>query len=145
MQDTSQIQTTTLLEQILAILAALLSLIVTIFLWWSVNTLQPMWPLPALYFIEMAVLGSLSAFIFFRGTHRGKFIVWDAAGAMIGFTILGALSVGFFYLPVVLIFAAIFLTSDVRTRQPIAAHLGVCLVAGVVQVMLMLAVVQLFH
>lgn len=139
------IRPTTLFERILAVLAAVICLLTTGFLWWSVSAVQSIWPLPSLYFVEVAILGLLGAIAFIRGGSRGKFITWAAAGALIGFAILGALSVGFFYLSVALIFAAISITSDLRNRQPLAAHLGVCLLAGLVQVALMLALIQVLH
>jgi len=102
-----------------------------------------MWPLPALYFIEMVVLSIISVFIFVRGDPRNQFITWGTAGVISAFSILGALSVGFFYLPVALIFAVISVTSAVRNKQRITAHLGIFLIAGIAQMALMFAAIQL--
>ena len=102
-----------------------------------------MWPLPALYFIEMVVLSIISAFIFVRGNPRDQFITWATAGVISAFSILGALSVGFFYLPVALIFAVISVTSAVRNKQPITTHLGIFLIAGIAQLALMFAAIRL--
>jgi uncharacterized membrane protein len=44
-----------------------------------------------------------------------------------------------------LIFAFISITSDVRNKQHIAVHLGVCLIAVVVQAALMLAAIRLLY
>jgi hypothetical protein len=143
MQTPVQIPTTTLLERILAIVAGGVCLAVTLFLSWSVSATQPIWPLPGLYFIEVILLGGLAAFMFIRGGRRAKFVTWAALGALTGFALLGALSVGFFYLPIALIFAAIAITSDLRSRQPVAAHLAVFLLAGIAQVLLMLAAIRL--
>lgn len=104
-----------------------------------------MWPLPGLYFIEMVALSIMSAFLFIRGNARDRILIWGAVGVFIGFSILGALSVGFFYLPVALIFAVISVTSDVRNKQRIAMHLGVCVIAAVVQVVLMFAAIRLLY
>src|SRR5919108_1842125 len=124
------------LERFLAILAAVVCLIITILLWLSVSAHQNMWPLPGLYFIEMVVLSSISAFLFVRGEPRDKFIIWGAAGVIAAFSILGAFSVGFFYLPVALIFVVISVTSDVRNKHHITAHLGIFVISGIVQLAL---------
>ena len=108
---------TTSFERFLAILEAVLCLGVTIALWLSLSAYQNMWPLPGLYFIEMVTLSIISTFLFVRSDPRDKFITWVAAGVISAFSILGALSVGFFYLPVALIYTIISVTSDVRNKQ----------------------------
>jgi len=143
MQVTRQTTINSPLERFLAILGAVVCLIITILLWVSVSAYQPMWPLPALYFIEMVVLSIISAFIFVRGDPRDQFITWSTAGVISAFSILGAASVGFFYLPVALIFAVISVTSTVRNKQRITAHLGIFLIAGIVQMALMFAAIRL--
>ena len=143
MQVTKQTTITSPLERFMAILGAVVCLIVTILFWLGLSAYQSMWPLPALYFIEMVVLSIISAFIFVRGNPRDQFITWGTAGVISAFSILGALSVGFFYLPVALIFAVISVTSAVRNKQHITAHLGVFLIAGIAQVALMFAAIRL--
>ena len=91
------------LERFLAILGTSICLIVTILIWRSVSAQQPMWPLPALYFIEMVAVSVLTALAVLRG-RTGGLASWIAAGIFSAFSYLGALSVGFFYLPVALIF-----------------------------------------
>lgn len=98
-----------------------------------------MWPLPALYFIEIVTLSILSAFMFVRGDPRGPFLTWGAAGVIGVFSILAALSVGFFYFPVALIFAIISITSDVRNKKHIPAHLGTFFLAAIAQFALILS------
>jgi hypothetical protein len=141
--DTAKPATMILIEKILAILAAGLCLVVTLLLWWSISKYQSMWPLPGLYFVEVVLLGGLGAFSFFQAGSRGKFLAWGAAGALLGFSILGAFSVGFIYLPVALVFLVICVTSAVRNKQHLMAGLGVCLAAGLAQVALMLAVIRI--
>jgi hypothetical protein len=81
--------------------------------------------------------------VYVDGGACGKVITWGAVGIFSAFSILGAWSVGFFYLPVAIIFGVIAIRSDLRDKQPIAAHAGVCLIAGIVQVVLMLAAIRL--
>jgi len=103
-----------------------------------------MWPLPALYFVEMAALSVVVALlVFFDGSPLCKFIIWAALGIFIAFSILGAWSVGFFYLLVAILFGVIAIRSDLRDKQPVAAHIAVCLIAGLLQVVLMLAAIRL--
>ena len=93
----------------------------------------------------MVALSILSAFTFFRADPRNKFITWGAVGIIGAFSIVGAFSVGFFYLPVALIFAIILVTSDVRNKQHILAHLGICLIAGIAQGVLMFTIIRLLY
>jgi hypothetical protein len=143
MKTTLQGATTTSFERFFAILGAGLCLVVTLLLWWGISKYQSMWLLPGLYFIELVLLGGLGAFSFIRGGPRGKFLTWGAAGALLGFSILGAFSVGFFYLPAALIFIVICVTSAVRNKQRLTAGLGVCLAAGLAQVALMAAAIHI--
>ena len=136
-------KTTRPFERILAIAGLIACLIVTVIIWGSISANQGMWPLPGLYFIEMAALSMVCAFIAFgNGNPRGQFILWGSVGIFLAFSILGAMSVGFFYLPVALIFGVLAILSDIRNKQPIVVHLGVCLIAGIVQVLLMLAAIR---
>jgi hypothetical protein len=103
-----------------------------------------MWPLPGLYFIEMAALGLVSAGASIRGSPRAELVTWGAAGIFSAFSFLGALSVGFFYLPVAVIFGLLAVHSDLRKKQPIAAHLGLGGLAALAQAALMLLLIRLF-
>jgi FtsH-binding integral membrane protein len=131
------------IERFFAILSASFCLVLTILIWWSVSAQQPMWPLPALYLLEMLALSLLCAFSFFNADPLIKFLTWGAVGIFIAFSILGAFSVGFFYLPIAIISTVISITWDIRNKQPIVAHLGVCLIAGMAQAAWMLAVIRL--
>ncbi len=133
------------LERFLAILGAVACLVITIAIWVSVSVQQSMWPLPALYFIELPALGILSAFTLFRGGPSGRIITWAAAGIFLAFTILGAFSVGIFYLPIFLIFAVTAVSLTVRNKQPLAAGLGIFLIAAVAQAAVMLALIWLLN
>jgi len=140
----SDTKTTHPLERILAIAGAGLGLVVKAILWVSIGAHQSLWPLPGLYFLEMAALSVVCALLAFVGDNPlGQLITWGAVGIFTAFSILGAWSVGFFYLPVAILFAVIAIMSDLRNKQHIAVHIGVCLIAGIVQVALMLAVIRL--
>jgi hypothetical protein len=145
MQQREPTTTTHPVERFLAILGAIVCLIITIPIWWSISAQQTIWPLPGLYFIEMVALSIISAFTFFRGNPLDKFITWGTVGVIGAFSIVGAFSVGFFYLPVALIFGIISVISDVRNKQHILAHLGFCLLAGMAQGVLMFAIIRLLY
>ena len=131
------------LERILAILAVVVCLTITLVFWFSISPYQSMWPLPGLYFVEIASLSFISTFIFVRGDPRGSLMTWVAAGVISAFSFLGALSVGCFYLPVALMFSVISLTWDVRNKQNRPARLGIFVIAGIVQSVLMLVAIRL--
>ena len=138
MPVTKQIIITSPWERLLAILAAVLCLTITILVWLSVSSYQATWPLPALYFLEIVTLSILSAFMFVRGDPRGPFLTWGTAGVIGVFSILAALSVGVFYFPFALIFAIISISSDVRNKKHMPAHLGTFFLAGIAQFALIL-------
>lgn len=133
---------TTPLEKILAILGTIFCLAITVIIWRSVSAHQAMWPLPGLYFFEVAALSLLSALVFIYGSGHIRVIPWIATGIFMAFAILGALSVGPFYLPIALIFAGICISSDIRNRQPLLVHLGICLAAALLQGALMFLVIR---
>ena len=132
-------------ERILANAAISICLVITVILWWSVSRLQSMWPLPGLYFIEMAALSVACAWAFIHGNPRGKWITWGAAGIIGAFSIVGAFSVGFFYLPVALIFGGIAIASDIRYKQKIGLHIGIFIIGGIVQAALMFVAIRLLY
>jgi hypothetical protein len=129
------------LERVLAILAAVVCLSITLIFWFSLSAYQTMWPLPGLYFIEMVALSIISTFLFIRGDPHGSLITWGVAGVISAFSILGAFSIGFFYLPVALTFGVVSIIWDVRNQKNVPVHLSIFLIAGLVQVVLMLAAI----
>jgi hypothetical protein len=129
------------LERFLAILGAVVCLIITLVFWFSISPYESMWPLPGFYFVEIVSLSFISTFIFVRGDPRGSLMTWVAAGVISAFSFLGAASVGFFYLPIALMFSVISLIWDVRNKQQRLTHLGIFLIAGIVQSALMLAAI----
>jgi hypothetical protein len=137
-----QNRTTRPFEALLISLGAVYCLIVTILIWRSVSAYQNMWPFPGLYFMEMVLASLLGAFAFIRGFAAS--LTWGAAGILSAFSLAGAMSVGFFYLPVALIFAALSTATDLRGKRPIMAHLGIFLIAGLAQTALILVAIQLF-
>jgi hypothetical protein len=133
------------LERVLAGLAALICLGVTVLVWAAIGQQQPLWPLPALYFVEMAAASLLGLTGIARNNEAGSRLAWAATGALFGFTLLGALSVGFFYMPVagLLGLAALWQDRDDLRRLPL--HLGLAVLLMVAQTVLMLGLIRLLN
>jgi hypothetical protein len=132
------------IESILSITAFLFCLAVTIFLWKALEVNQPLWPFPALYFIEMAVLSSIVPLANIRNWKMARLVIWAIAGLFIGFVILGVLSVGVIYYPIALLILVVAILMEIRSKGNLLLDLGICLLAGVVQVALMLLILQLY-
>ncbi len=137
-------QKTPAFERYVAAVAAMGSIVFTILIWVSVSRFQPMWPLPALYLIEAALLSTLAAIAFMRPAHAGRAIAWAAIGMLLAFAILGLFSVGALYLPTILLLAAVCLTADLRNRSNLLMHLGLFLLAGLAQAAVMLTISRSF-
>jgi hypothetical protein len=133
------------LERLLAIAGAALCLVITIVIWVSVSRQQEMWPLPALYLIEMVVAAGLGLLGIFRGDAWGEIAAWAVVGLLVGFAALGALSIGFAYLPVMVFLALAAIASDRRHRQRLPLHLGAAVIGGAAQVALMLVAIRVLY
>jgi hypothetical protein len=131
------------LAGLLAVLAAALSLIVTIRVWQAVGGQQAMWPLPALYLIEMLALPGATAIILLRSASTGATVAWVAAGAVSAFSVWGAWSVGLFYAPVALLLLAAGLVAVLPARRSILTDLAWAIAAAVLQSAIMLAAIGL--
>ncbi len=131
------------LERILAVLAAVACLFLTIGIWRSVSAVQNLWPLPGLYFVELAAVGILSALLFVVGHRSGATSAWVATGIYLAFTVLGILSVGLFYLPIAVMFVMVAVVGTVRREQPVLRGVGALVVAALAQAVLMGLVIRL--
>lgn len=131
------------LDLFLAILGGATCLILTIAVWRVVSSYQGMWPLPALYLLEMSAVAIVAAWMVAHNGHAAVLAAWAAAGILFAFSIVGAWSVGLFYLPVAIIFSVVALISDARTRHPVAQHLGFFLLAAIAQAAIMFGAIRL--
>ncbi|HEY3310298.1 MAG TPA: hypothetical protein VGK00_01545 [Anaerolineales bacterium] len=129
-------------EAWLALFAAAACLVITVRLWNAVSATQGMWPFPALYFIEMPLLAVLAAIVVMFDTN--KVIPWIVTGALAAFGVLGAMTVGIFYLAIALIFAVVSITVDVRASQPNWVHLAFFLLAALLQAGFIILAANLF-
>ena len=100
-----------------------------------------LFPLPGLYFIEIALVGVLVlVFVAVGGglKARRRWLPWAAAGILLAFVVLGGFSIGPFLIPAFLAFALVGILADWPDGGAMARHAGVLLVAAVAQAALML-------
>jgi hypothetical protein len=131
------------LERLLAVVAALACLFITIAIWRDVSTRQAMWPLPALYFIELPAVGIVSALAFLGGYRYTSSITWAAAGIYVAFGLLGAFSVGLCYAPIAIMFIMLAVLVMVRREERFLQSFVPFLIAAVAQAGLMLLAIRL--
>ncbi len=133
------------IRRILALFGAASSLAITVRLWQIIAGQQEMWPLPAIYLLEMAVLPSLAAALAFRDSRTSLHVGWAIVGSMAGFIGLAAWSVGLAYTPVVLLetIAAV-LALGGRSHSSLSSLMVAVLAAGV-QIVIMLALVRILY
>ncbi len=125
-----------ILERILAVLAAAACLFLSVGLWRTVSTNQPMWPLPGLYFVELPAIGILSAVLFLGEYRFSATVGWIVSGVYVAFVLLGAFSVGLFYLPIAIMFIMVAVLATVRQEHSILRGLGALLLGAMAQAIL---------
>ena len=93
-------------------------------------------PFPALYFIEIILIGLLvTVFV----TWRSRFgevwhvVPWLAAGIMLAFVVLGGFSIGFFLIPALLAFVVVGIMADLQSGKSMASHLAALIIAALAQ------------
>lgn len=103
----------------------------------SSEGLISIWPLPFIYFIEIAVLGILC--LVSVGIQREKLnskwsgVPWICSGVLLAFVILGAWTIGFFLIPALILFLLVGIMIDRRLQGDIALHLIFFVSAGLAQ------------
>jgi hypothetical protein len=138
------------IEVALASAGALICLGVSIEVWQSIAKYQAVWPIPGLYFLEtilISLAGALSIYLRKSGflTSGSTLLTWIVAGVLIGFSVMGAFSVGLFYLPAGLAFllAAMISARESSTSPGTGALIGIA--AGAAQSALMLWVINILY
>lgn len=131
------------LERVLAALAAIVCLVLTIRIWLVVGQDQPMWPLPAAYLLEELALAAAAGVASGLGLSIGPLIIWIATGATSAFAFLASFSVGLFYTPVVLLLLLSGLLAAWRQRRRIPIYLACAVGAALVEAGIILGVARL--
>jgi hypothetical protein len=132
-----------LLEKWLSGLALGFSAAVTTWLWIAVASRQPMWPFPGGYFVEVVLLPGLVALLVWRGNTGRTRAGFAVTGAITAFCVLGAWSVGLFYVPLAILLLVGAIAGGSSTRESAAAQAGYLVGGFVLQAGAMLALVRL--
>lgn len=103
-------------------------------------------PLPGLYFVEITLLGVLV--LVFVATRprldlRWNAFPWAAAGIILTFVILAGFSIGFFLIPALVAFVVVGVLADQQSGGAASRHVGLMLVAAVIQGAVMLLAIQI--
>jgi len=97
---------------------------------------ENLFPLPGLYFIEIALVGLLVlAFVALRPGLGGRWLAlpWVAAGIILAFVFLGGFSIGFYLIPALVAFVVVGWLADRRAGGKRGMYLGLLVVAAVTQ------------
>src|SRR5436190_10788208 len=133
------------LEGALAISAALTAVIISAMVWQVTSPQQAMWPLPALYLIEVPAVAGLAALAVVGGWERRAEVTWAAAGVLLGFAFLAGFSIGFYYLPCVLLLALAGVRLDRADWRQLALHLGLAILWAAAQGAVMLGAIRVLY
>jgi hypothetical protein len=124
-------------------LAALTSLATTVLLWGEIAVHQEMWPLPGFYLIEIIVLPAFAFYVALSDSWPGTLLCWAMLGASLGFVLLGAMSLGFFYLPVVLFLLFGVIMSRRARGSDVLKGIAIALSAVILQAGAMLILIRI--
>lgn len=135
-----------ILRLILSSVAVVICLIDCIWVWRVLEGQQPLWPLPALYLLELMAVSIVCWLGINRlGSQTASWVTllpWCAIGIFVAFVVMGAMSIGFLFLPVALLFVLAVLLSDPRRGSVKVAQLGACGLMALTQATLMLILIQ---
>ena len=128
-------------ERTIAILGAALCLLLTWRIWSLVAAAQDIWLLPALYFIELTAFSLVCAFLYAVSSPSRHILTWATVGVLTAFSLLGAWTVGLYYVPVAGLFLILAAGDDLRRGGKLWMHAGIGMIAAVAEasVILLLA------
>jgi hypothetical protein len=135
------------LERALSSTAAAVCVIECLWVGQALSHQQPIWPLPALYLIEIGIVSLICWLsVLYRGAKPSSFsasVAWAAIGLLTAFVVMGLWSIGLLFVPVTALFIITAILVDHRQNSPIFLHLGVGALAALAQVALMLFVIRI--
>jgi hypothetical protein len=130
-------------EKVLALLALAYSLVLSLSIWAALIRQQELWPFPALYLLEVMILPGLAVLFAFLSSPKRCVSNVCFAGALLAFSILGAWTIGLWYVPLVLLFLAGALASWRGSHVHSVFLVAFFFLSAFFQASLMLAVVKL--
>ena len=131
------------LERPLACAGLAVCLGITLLVFLVFGRMQPMWPLPGLYLLEMLALSAAAVYVVVREVRPAAAVIGAVLGAMGAFALLAAFSIGAYYLPVLLLLGTGGGLAILDRRARFWPAVVACLAAAVVQTAIILAVVRL--
>ncbi|HLF90078.1 MAG TPA: hypothetical protein VI451_14110 [Anaerolineales bacterium] len=133
------------LAQILAFVGAAICVVIPLL--FAFNQGGQLFPMPGLYFLEIALFGLIGLASVIGETFpipQRRLAPWVAAGMLLAFNVLGIWTIGLFLLPGTISFLGAGFLSMSDSSPPILQGLGWFLLAAIVQAALILALVQFF-
>ena len=131
---------TPFVEKILAFVG-LVSCLISVF--WSYSVVlnqQPLWLLPGLYLVEMLAASILAAY----GVLGGSIVeTWIAVGIMLGFSLMGAWTIGLAFIPSTLIFIVAAMMVNRKASQGMGKYSLLGALACAFQIVLMMIVTRI--
>jgi hypothetical protein len=121
-------------EKLLALLTAIACLVITIYLWQLIAGHQSMWPLPALYLVEMPALCVAVAVATIAEIPHAAVFSWIAFGALFAFSVLASFTVGLYYYPIVLMLLLVAILCSWQIRMSALQSILWAVAAALVQV-----------
>jgi len=99
--------------------------------------LSDIWPLPAIYFLEIITLGIMCVIAVAKNQDQPNSfwsgIPWICSGILFAFVILGAWTIGFYLIPAMILFLIVGIMGDRRIKGDIALHLIYFISGGIAQ------------
>jgi hypothetical protein len=118
-------------------------IIITAVIGSSLASLQNIWLLPGAYFLEITI-GAMAGFLAVLTRHPGASkVLWIYCGTLLVFILMASFSVGFFFIPVLVIFGVVSILLDLKQKKLLPAHLGLFFCGLILQLVLMLAILWL--
>jgi hypothetical protein len=98
--------------------------------------------LPGFYLLEMVALSCLAAVLAFRDGRVARLAPWTIVGAIAGFVVVGAWSLGPAYAPALLLLGISAALAPNASGRSILSGLALAAVAGAAQAAIMLSLVR---
>ena len=110
--------------------------------YYSSGVIGDIWPFPLLYFIEITLLGLLPlialGMIGNDPISKWSGVPWTCSGILVAFVILGAWTIGFYFIPAMITFLITGILVDKRLQGDIALHIIFFVSAGIGQAVFVL-------
>jgi len=130
-------------EKILALVGLALCMLAVFWSYRVIVNQQPLWLLPGLYLVEMLAAGILATYGVLRGTRGSVVETWIAVGILLGFSLMGAWTIGLAFIPSTLIFLVAAMIVSRKASQGIGKYSMIGALACAFQIVLMIVVIRI--